>query len=96
MFPRNSKDDTKFGIRFDVGKKKKIMAPDNTTILGYERMVNLQLNRNAENPTIKETVKAIGSHGVRLGWMVPLNEVGTAIHPDTDPNVFFEDMDGGI
>ncbi|KAL0958567.1 hypothetical protein HGRIS_000707 [Hohenbuehelia grisea] len=69
--------DKKIGIRFDWGD------PAFKDAYGFWwRILNLQLNANAEQEAIRKTAQKDGTHAVRAKIWIPTTTNGGALHPD--------------
>lgn len=83
------------GIRVDWGQK----FQDQTT-KAWGRNIVLQLNKDADNPAIKQAAGRNGTHSKRLIVFLPLNDDGTAINASVDKDVFktqvIDKLDGGV
>ncbi|KZT19680.1 hypothetical protein NEOLEDRAFT_934848 [Neolentinus lepideus HHB14362 ss-1] len=80
--PANKTNDKKYGIRFDWGPK----GIEETTTSGekvWYRLMDLQLNADAENEQIRDTVSKAkrGTHAKRMQIYIRINEDGT-LHKD--------------
>jgi hypothetical protein len=56
----------------------------------------LQLNKDADNPAIKEAAGRNGTHGKRVTVVIPLNEDGTNINASITKQVLEDQLIGKI
>ncbi|KAL9025063.1 MAG: hypothetical protein Q9196_006050 [Gyalolechia fulgens] len=82
--PRTAKNDSKFGVRIDRGE----LIPGEPTLV----RMNLQLNSNAENTTIKDLARK-DSHKVVAVYDVDITQEANAENLDKAKNGFLDSVD---
>lgn len=80
LFPKkDSNTDKKNGVRVDLGEK--VSKKVGSSTVWYRNLI-LQINKDPENPALKEAVGKHGTHAKRIKFEVPLNSTGDGLHPD--------------
>lgn len=86
LWPRNKRNDQKYGIRIDLGEK--IYDASN----GWFRNAIVQFNKNADNEGIRKAIGKNGTHEQRARFQIPLSGDGSGLHESITEEVVVTDM----